>query len=44
MLSGKDDELVNYEHGETGKFVEVLRGNEGVGAEGLVDVWVQDGV
>lgn len=43
VLSGGADELVNYVHGATDRFVEVLRGDEGVGEDGVVDVWVQEG-
>ncbi|KAM0787300.1 hypothetical protein ACM66B_007076 [Microbotryomycetes sp. NB124-2] len=44
ILSGKDDELVNYEVGGTAAFVERLQGKDGVGPDGVVEVWVQDGV
>lgn len=43
MLSGGADQLVNYVHGATDRFVETLRGEEGVGNLGVVDVWVQEG-
>lgn len=43
VLSGGADELVNYVHGATDRFVEVLKGKEGVGKDGVVDVWVQEG-
>ncbi|KAK4048626.1 hypothetical protein OIV83_004596 [Microbotryomycetes sp. JL201] len=44
VLSGKDDELVNYDVGGTAAFVERLQQPDVLGRDGVIDVWVQDGV
>lgn len=44
VLSGAEDQLVHYQHGGSEEFVErVLKSDEGVGSEGKVQVWVQEG-
>lgn len=44
VLGGKDDKLVPHDGGGTASFIDVLEGREGVGAQGHIEAFVQDGV